>query len=162
MYHSPRLKPKFLLKLNSCESIALLFPTLQLTCLCCIQSFSSDPRSNPISCCVLCCFLCSQGTSLILPFFSRSTFNWIFAMRSEWEALCFTDLQCLSKHCPSVKPRSLSSILKKKNNKTTNKSPGCIWKRLHSFKSNKKFIQLLKSTLDEVLSYRFLLVSACV
>ena len=61
-------------------------------------------------------FLCSQGTSLILPFFSRSTFYWIFATRSEWEELCFTDLQCPSKHCPSLKPWSLKQYLKKQTN----------------------------------------------
>lgn len=43
-----------------------------------------------------------------------------------------------------------------------NKDPGCIWKRLHSFESNRKFIQLFLNILDEMVSYRFLLVSACI
>lgn len=97
--------------------------------------------------------VCSQGTSE-LSFFLRSSFYWLLATRIEWEELCFImSLFTL----PSVKPWSLSNILKK-----INKDPGCIWKRLHSFESNRKFIQLLLNTLDEMLSYRFLLVSACI
>lgn len=125
---------RFYLKLPSCTSA----PTVQLSQVCCSQHCSSDPRSKTI-----CCLapsprlVCSQGTSE-LSFFLRSSFYWLLATRIEWEELCFImSLYTL----PSVKPWSLSNILKK-----INKDPGCIWKQLHSFESNRKFIQLLLNT----------------
>lgn len=159
LYYVSLLKLQVLFEAYQLHKCRAPSPTVQLSWVGCSQHCSSDPRSNTI-----CChgppppprppgFVCSQGTSE-LSFFLRSSFYWLLATRIEWEELCFImSLYTL----PSVKPWSLSSILKK-----INKDPGCIWKWLHSFESNTKFIQLLLNTLDEMLSYRLLLVSACI
>lgn len=145
---------RFYLKLTSCPSVELLLPLCSCLGFFAVSTAVLIPGVTLSAAMAFPCLVCSQGT-LELSFFLRSSFYWLLATRIEWEELCFImSLYTL----PSVEPWSLSNILKKKQTKTQVESG----KDYIPFESNRKFIQLLLNTLDEMLSYRFLLVSACI